>query len=1824
MFQLADYTVTHKIYESPKTIVYEGYRTEDKYPFIFKMLPSEYPEPKRVAQFHHEYEITRGLNLPGIINSYGVQKYQNHWVLILENIQGETLNKLIATNSIDLVTFLHIAIRLAESLNELHANNIIHKDIKPSNIIVNLETGQVKITDFSISSRLSLENQTISNPNLLEGTLLYMSPEQTGRMNRSLDYRTDFYSLGVVCYEMLIGYPPFQSTDAMELVHCHLAKSPPTPHSLEPSIPKVLSDIVMKLLAKTAESRYQSGYGIKADLQICLQQLQTTGEIGDFVCGQQDISDRFQIPQKIYGRDREIEILLTCFDRVTTPAVEGTRRATEMLLVSGYSGIGKSMLIQEIYKPITPQRGYFISGKFDQFRRNIPYSAIVSAFTDLIRQLLTETESQLALWQEQLLAALGNNGQVIIDVIPEVELIIGEQPAVPQLIPVETQNRFNQVFQKFIHVFCQPEHPLVIFLDDLQWVDAASLKLIELLMTDKQIQYLFMVGAYRDNEVNPTHPLVRTLEELYKIGVIITEIVLAPLSQQHVMQLIADTLPSHTESVTDLAELVMTKTNGNPFFINQFLKTLYQENLITFQMHQAGVSGSWRWNLEQIKAMDITDNVVDLMIGKLKKLPVETQQVLRLAACVGNRFDLDTLSIIHEKTAASIYQILISAIQEGLILPTSGLEAAAEVDPELKSQLLIRNYKFLHDRVQQAAYALIDDEQKRAVHLKIGQLLLANTSSEERDDKLFTLVDHLNIGRILITVESEQVELIQLNLEAAQKAKDATAYAAALQYLIKAFSFLEVERFQDRLWTQHYELALALYKEKAEVDYLNGHFEQSEAVIHQAVARAKTPIEQAEIYHMLIVQYTLRAKYAEAIQTGRQALSLINIDLPEDDFEAARDREMAEAKETIGERSIASLFDLPTMSQPEKQTAVKLLITMGPPCYRSHQRLWAVIVPKVINLCLKYGNVPQIGYSHTAYGGLLGYVWNDYKTGTEFGELAHRLMKEKFHNPSDQSVFYLMIGSSLRHWSKPLKYATQDYHEAYNVGLESGNLQYAAYAFGHNMYCRFYQGINLNELLKEIEGYLSFSRTRKNQWAIDLLEGGQRIILNLMEANLPQSALPNGLSEAEYLDNCEAHKNIQTICIYYILKTQLLYLLGQPSQALECYSAAETRIISVATQGLLPSAEQVFNHSLILVALYPQVDTVQQPQYWKQLESNQQQLKIWAENCPENFLHKYLLIEAEMARLSDDALTAIDLYDQAIESAAENKFIQHQALGNELAAQFWLTKDKEKIAKAYLVEAHYGYKLWGANRKVLDLEEKYPHWLLIQTRAKMEVGDTAMTGTNTLIGTVQNNLHHSFTATRTSSVTDSPLDLTTIMKASQAISSEIVLANLIKKFMHIVIENVGAQKGWLILRNRGFEISELEHSKGLDEWFIEAHATLDEVEVLEKSIPLTSMDKNNSAAIVLPQTIIAYCIRTQMPVVLDDAAREELFVNDAYVLQQQPKSVLCFPIIYKNQLIGLFYLENNLTTGVFTSNRLAVLKLLSTQIAISLENAQTMATLDAKVLERTAQLNAKMEELIQTRNELVQSEKMASLGRLVAGFAHEINTPIGVAVSAATTLQDNTKVITQLLEQEEVDEDELVSTLEHVEQAANLTLSNLRRTAGLVSSFKRTAIDQSSDQVRHFHVKAVIEDVINTLHNHFRKTTINIQVDCPDELAVYSLPGILEQILTNLMMNSLVHGFEEGQLTGQIRIAVQLSEEILHLEYSDTGKGIEPETLEKIFEPFFTTHRTHGGSGLGLYICYNLITSQLQGNITCESSLGKGVTFKIHYPIQKTLVMGNG
>ncbi|MFB2919716.1 ATP-binding protein [Aerosakkonema funiforme] len=1750
MINFPNYKNTEKIHESDNSIIYRGQRKLDNKTIIFKILKETYPSPEKLAQFKREYEITRNLNLPGVVKAYSLESHENHWVMLLEDFGGKSLAQLKLAGKLALIDFLNLAIDIAKILGQIHQKYIIHKDINLSNIILNPIDREVKIIDFGISTALSRENSTFRNPNLLEGTLAYISPEQTGRMNREIDYRSDFYSLGVTFYELLINQLPFPTDDPLELIHCHIAKQPVPPHEHKPEIPQAISDIILKLMSKNAEERYQSAYGLKADLEECLWQWQAKGQIDSFPLGQQDFTDKFQIPQKLYGREREVETLLAAFERIA--AANNSQSKIEMMLVSGYSGIGKSALVQEVYKPITRCRGYFISGKFDQFQRNIPYASLIQAFRSLVLQLLTESEDNIASWKDKILSALGSNGQVMIKVIPELELIIDSQPEVPELSPAEAQNRFNFVFKNFIKVFTKPEHPLVIFLDDLQWADAASLKFIELLMKAIDIEYLFLIGAYRDNEVSAAHPLIITLSEIKKASGNIEEISLLPLALTHITQLITDFI--HCEPVTalPLAELVLSKTGGNPFFVSEFLKSLHAESLLFFEYSQ----GSWQWDLERIKSQQITDNIVELMAEKVQKLPPQTQAALKLAACIGNQFDLERLAVVYEKSPRETAAALWEAIATSSILPLNDSYKLMELDVEGLSENLVAEYKFAHDRIQQAVYSLIPETDKQAVHLRVGQLLLRNTPDREQEQKIFDIVNQLNLGQTLIQKEVERNELAGLNLKAGKKAKASAAYQSAYNYLKIGLVLLG-----ENSWQRHYDLTLKLYVESAEAAYLSGEFEEMKRLAEIVHKQAISLIDKVRVYEIEIQAYLAQTELQEALQTALDVLNLLGITFPDKPSESDFTLGLQEIRSTMTDKRIEDLVDLPKMTEPEKLAAMGILYTLFSITYKAAPQLMPLCVFKQVSLSLKDGNAPESTYAYACYGLLLCGILGDIDSGYLFGKVAlkviERLSAQKLKAGTLDVVYF-----STNHLKNHLNICLKPLLEGYQSGLETGNLEMAGYCIISYCDLLYFTGKELANTEKEMTAYVQALVQLKQQTIVNYQQIFHQAVLNIIgQSKNPCLLIGEAYNEEKMLPLHLSVNDRPAIYYLYFNKLILCYIFQSYSEAIQVAARAEEYLDG--TIGMIPFYQFYSWDSLAHLAVFPDADEPEKERILAKVAANQQKLETWANHAPMNYLHKFYLVEAERARILGKYGDAREYYDTAIALARENEYLNEEALANELAAKFYLTRNQTHFARHYLQNARYLYQQWGAVAKVQHLETKYPEYFT--------AASSTSSPTKTTISTI----------TTTGGTTSGQLDLASVLKASQAISGEILLDKLLAKLMKILIENAGAQKGFLILPAPKQSESEATN------WVIEASGTVDadEVTTLE-SIPIDSVDSSTGIPL-LSTAIVNYVARRQEIAVLDNAAEEiqnpssQIQTrNDPYLLHAKPKSLLCIPLLNQGKLSGILYLENNLTTGAFTADRLELLKLLSSQVAISIENA--------KLYRETTALNEELKTLDKLKDDFL------------ANTSHELRTPLNGIIGIAESLIDG------------------AAGRLNDKQTANLSMvvasgRRLERLVNYVLDFSQLNKGKMELQTKPVDFRQIAEIVLTLSKPLLGEKFLQLNNEIPANLPpIEGDENRLQQIMHNLIGNAI-----KFTAAGSVTVSAIQKNGMVEVTVTDTGIGIPREKFADIFKSFeqvdASISREYGGTGLGLSITKQLVELH-GGTIWVESEIGKGSSFTFTLP----------
>ncbi|MEP6490689.1 ATP-binding sensor histidine kinase [Microcoleus vaginatus] len=1807
MFIIAGYEYLEKIHDSLITLVYRARRIRDSQPVIIKIFKKAYPSSQEIYVFKHQYELLKDLDSEGIIKAYGIEKSNNYIAIVLEDFGGNSLKNFFQSGKIiDLSVFLQISIGLTKALEEVHRRNIIHKDIKPDNILINERTLKIKIADFSIASLLMQEKYLASNPDRLEGTLAYMSPEQTGRMNRAIDYRTDFYSLGVTFYEMLTRQLPFQTTDAMELVHSHIAKIPALPHELDPTIPKVVSDIVMKLLAKTAEDRYQSAYGIKADLEACLTQLQTNGRIKDFILGQHDIFAKFQIPQKLYGRALEIATLNAAFERIS----QGT---SEMILVSGYSGIGKTALINEIDGQIVRRKGYFTSGKCDQFKRGIPYAALIQAFQTLIRQLLTESKEKVEIWKNKLLKALGTNGRVIIEVIPEVELIMGQQPPITQLESGESQNRFYLLFQKFLGVFTSKKHPLVLFIDDLQWVDSASLKLLQLLIMSLDSQYFLLIGSYRDNEVNETHSLTLFLNEIQKAGVKVNQIDIQPLNTVQVNELIAETLHCELERALPLAEIVFNKTAGNPFFVTQILKTFYQDNLLSFDLN----AGKWQWDIQRVKQVKMTENVVELMVKKIEKLPSFTQNVLKVAACIGNRFTLNDLAIVNEKSLSSTATELWQALQEDLIFPLSGaykIPLANDLNTTLtlvnesenQSNLSLNiEYKFLHDRVQQAAYSLISPDKKKALHLKVGQLLLTNTQTTEIEEKIFEIVNHLNIAIELITNQKIPHNLAELNLFAARKAKAAAAYELAQRYLN-----FGLELLAEDSWHSNYELTFFLHIEAVEVEYLNGNFESSNSLADIILKQATSLLEKVKTYEIKIQFYISLNQMQAALDTSLLVLEMLGEPLVE---------------KLPEELDIGNLSNLPEMADPDKLAAMRILAKAITPAYVMNPALLSPIVFTMVNICIKYGNSSLSTFAYTFYGLLLCSSIDNIESGDQFGQVGINLV-EKFNAKEVKAKVYELFYGHIKHWVSHARETIEPLQETVQYGLESGDLEYAGYAAIYTSVYPFFVGEHLNEVCAKQTIYTNLLvNLKQNYLSLAIIIWRQLVWKLLNKTENECRALGNLFDEEAMLPLFTESNNGALLFSTYFSKSIFLYLLQNYAEAVTYAKLADRYSGYVA--GVIHTGQQNFYYSMILLARCSFLGEVEREINLQQVELNQIKLKKWSLYSPVNYEHKYYLVEAEKAKILGHILSAMEYYDLAIQGAKEQGYIHEEALANERASEFYRSLGREKIAQIYLVDSYYCYVRWGAIAKVKDLELRYPQ---LQSLTSNETSSRELTVT---------------TSSSSIATKADVLDLATIIKASQALAGEIVLDKFLDKLLKVVMENAGAQTSCLVLETDGILT-------------LKATGTVEQEQITSWSS--TSIENSQS----LPVSLINYVARTKENVVLNNAAKEGIFVKDSYIIKAQVKSILCTPVINQNKLLGIIYLENNLTVGAFTSARLEIVKILSTQIVISLENAllyknleEYSRTLEEKVEERTFELSEKndklkdqaiklqkaLDELKQAQAQLIQTEKMSSLGQLVAGVAHEINNPVNFIYGNLNHAKEYSEQLLHLITLyqhsnsspkpdiedyiEEIDLEYLLEDLPKIFSSMQLGASRIREIVLSLRNFSR--LDEAD--MKSVDVHEGIESTLLILRNRLQKKADHSAIQVIKKYGKLPLvecyPGQLNQVFMNIIANG-IDALEERdthrsptQIKENYSTILIVTEVIdcdrVRIRIADNGTGVTEEVRSKLFDPFFTTKPVGSGTGLGLSISYQIVVEKHGGQLNCVSAPGQGAEFIIEIPVNQ-------
>ncbi|MBV8279189.1 MAG: AAA family ATPase, partial [Verrucomicrobia bacterium] len=1510
-------------------------------------------------------------------------------------------------------------------------------------------------------------------------------------------------------------------------------------------------------LAKTAEDRYQTAAGLETDLKRCLLEWERAGWIDAFPLGQWDVPDRLLIPEKLYGRHQECQVLLDAFDRVVASG------KPELILVSGYSGIGKSALVHELHKLIGLPRGTFISGKFEQTKSDIPYSALAQAFRPLVHQILVKSEEEVNLWKSVILEAVGPNGGLMVNLIPELELVIGKQPAVPDLPYQQSKTRLEGVLRAFIGIFASKENTLALFLDDLQWLDSATPKLLERLLNDSSLRHLLLIGAYRDNElasfseehrvvfdtgaalwlghmerirakgfsdnmvVTIQHPLALMLGLLRNTDAMVHEVILNPLSLADVNQLLGDTLRCEFNHAAQLAELVHEKTRGNPFFTIQFLTNLAEEHLLEFD------AAGWRWDIERIRAKAFTDNVVDLLIGKLNRLSGATQETLKQLACLGNCAEPATLALVHGIPEKQIHDTLWDAVQEGLVLRQDNV------------------YAFLNDRVQQAAYALIPESERAAVHLRIARLLVSCTTPEQKEERIFEIVNQFNHSRGLIDSLEERERIAEFNLLAGMRAKKSTAYASSIIYLGIGRELLAADS-----WERQYPITFALELQRAECEFLTGHFAAAEERLSMLWHHARDLPDSAAVARLQTELYGALDRSDCAVAAGFAYLRRAGINLPLHPTNDELSQEYDEVLRQLVDRSIESLLDLPAMTDPVCRATVDVLTAVEAHSFLVNQDLRCLVVARIVNLSLKYGNSDGSGVAYVQLGWLVAPRFGDYHAAFRFGRLGLDLVEkrglERFRARVSQCFAYFISP-----WSRPLQDSLELVRRSFYSALETGDLKYAVFAGDRLITMLLSVGHPLSEVQREVETRLEFTQKAKFGYVADIIIVNLRFIGALRGLTASLASFDSGEFDASRFEQ-DLRTNPNSMfarCWYWIRKLQALYYADQYDSALAAASMAEPLL--QAGPGHFERAEYSFFTALAQAALYDSASSEQKAGFTTALASHHSQISVWAKNCPENFGNREALVAAEIARIEGRELDAQRLYEKAIRSAREQGFIQNEAIAHEVAARFYAARGFETIATAYLRNARYCYLRWGAAGKVEQLDQRYP--VIAQ--------ETSLRSTIQIVEPVRQ------------------LDLETVVKASQAISSEIVLEKLIETLLIIALQHGAAERALLILE------------QGDDQQIAaEARSVGDKIAVDFRESTLTPTE--------LPESLIRYVIRTQERVILSDASTDNIFAEDEYIRQKHPRSVLCLPLIKRRSLIGTLYLENNLAPNVFAPNRLAVLELIASQAAISLAQAGLYAELTsaneelkAEIAERLRAeeaLRQKEGSLREAQTELAHVSRLTTMGEMAASIAHELTQPLaGMVTNANASLRWLAGASPNLPEARE---------------AMGRVVRDGTRAGGVVARLR--ALFKKADPAKEaVDINEAIEEVVILTQSEMRRNKVLLRMDLAANLPSVNGDRVqIQQVALNLILNAIEAMSTIDDRERELVVATQPDEEDqIRIVVQDSGIGFDSVNAERIFDPFHTTKPS--GLGLGLAISRSIVNWH-GGRLWAVSNDGPGATFQ--------------
>lgn len=1758
MRDFADYQRLHTLHDSARSLVLRVSDRQSGHTRVLKIARDDSPgDTPRSQHIQAEFARLQALHHPLIIKVHDLVQTPLGLGYTMDDIEGSALAAVLDTLPTDTRARLHLllplACTLAEALQGVHSGGYSHRDVTPANIVWNRAHKHLRLIDFGLSG-LDVEQpgeyMPLGSP---EGTLRYLAPEQTGRIGRAVDHRSDLYSLGATLYHLVCGQPPFVSNDYAELVHAHIARTPQAACLRNPAVPVSVSRVLDKLLAKAPDDRYQSAASVGRDLQHCLALWQAGQDEPDFVAGRNDHPARLTLPQRLYGCETELAQLQVAID--ATAAGHAQR-----VLISGAAGAGKSFLVNACRGAVEQHRGWLVQGKFDLPQYQQPYAAIRPLCRQLVLLALADEPQRVQQFRHQLQMQLGSQAQELQQVLPELQPLLGAPGAALAGPSAGFQSRVAQAFQTLVRLLQQQHHPLVLFIDDVQWADHASLGLLDALVQDPQCSHLCLVFACRNAELvasSQAHTFWQQLAHAREGQVVgITSLTLTPLSVQAIGRWLADGLQRAPQAVQSLTRIVQRKTGGNPFFVRQFISLASERRLFDYQ-------DGWQWQDSAMEALTATDNVIELTVAHLQTLPDATCRLLGCAASRGHTCELALLAQASATDPSALGPLLQPALDAGVIV------------------LHEDHLRFAHGRITESLQTLYSSTQRQSWHARLGQLLAAQ--ADRLPQQLIAAVNLLNLGGDQLAPEW-RARLPELNRQAAAAAQMNNAFDLAATFYAKAASLGAADA-----WTQHHADTLALHLDWAQAAFHAGQYPQAEALFSTLHQHAQSLDDRVRLATCEILYFEKINRFQQAIEVSQQLLGELGITLPAPhDIDGARSVAQLQRLQVHLDRiGLDHLATVPAASDPRIVRAIDLLMGMTVPFWNIYPHAFPFVVMEAVCLSLEHGTVPATASALAFTGAAVCAGFQQYELGYRLGLAALQLPGDPshYHECHRQFMFHNMV----RIYRDPPTSGMPELLQACHQGVEAGNRQWASYCINHYCLRGLLAGLPLAQVQQAQEQLAPVMHRLQQEDAYGLFDSVRQTVAQLQMPDCDPHCLRGPFfDETQALPAYQASGHFSAIGLAIACKLLML---------LACDAFDDAAALATEHEALLnaPTGQLQTEFGLACAALAWLTHASPSPDDLRRAQGVVDRLGALAQHNPLGISPLYQLLLAAQHDTQNRPEQAAHAYDRAADAAAAIGMLHWSGLCNGLAARHWLARGHPRAAAGYLFDAQQAWRKWGMPSQVRALQQAYPHWL---GRASPS-SKISTAGSSTLPG---------LGGGTSGSPAFDVVDFSAVVKMNQAISAELVLDKLLASLLRLAMENAGATAGSLLLPV-GAQLllaARCEAANG---------SNASNGSTAANGAPETL--RPYQTPVGLPQAVLQYCASTQTPMRVDDMAQDPALGSQGFT-----GALLAIPLVAQQQLQGLIVLTHPQLPGAFQVRHLTLLQLLSSQMAIALDHALLYQELEERVQARTETLAHTNQELGTAlasvkamQGELIRSGKLAALGSLVAGIAHELNTPLGNSLLFASTLEVKTQAFAKKLEDNALSRTDLRSYLDAASEASAMVVRGLTTAANLVTSFKQVAVDQTHDRLHTFNLKTVLQPLATTYGPTLRKSPFQLHMDIADDVVMTTYAGSLEQVVTNFINNALIHAFA-GRTEGRMTLRAQrVGEDRLQLIFADDGNGIPADVLPRIFDPFFSTRFGEGGSGLGLHIVYNIVTMILDGRVSASSRPGEGCMFVVDIPL---------